>query len=158
MIIVEKAEPKDVADIAPLFDAYRQFYDQPADTAKAQAYLTARLSNQDCVVYIARDDSGSAIGFTQLYPTFCSVSAAHVWILYDLFVAPEARRKGAARKLLAAGRAHAESTGAAWIKLETNVDNIPGQTLYESDGWSRDTEFYSYYHFLGRADDAGGNA
>lgn len=155
MIVIETAEPTHAGEIAPLFDAYRQFYDQPADLAKAEAYISARLSARESVIFIARDSSGRALGFTQLYPTFCSVSAAPVWILYDLFVAPEARRNGAARKLLAAARAHAKSTGAAWIKLETNVDNIPGQTLYESDGWSRDTEFYSYYHYL---DDAAGSS
>lgn len=157
MIVIETAEPAHAGEIAPLFDAYRQFYDQAADLGAAQAYLSARLSARESVIFIARDPSGRALGFTQLYPTFCSVSAAPVWILYDLFVAPEARRRGAARKLLAAARAHAKSTGAAWIKLETNVDNIPGQTLYEADGWSRDTEFYSYYHYLDDAHDASGS-
>lgn len=158
MITIDKAGLGDIPDIAPLFDAYRQFYEQPADLPLATRYITARLEAGECVIFTARNTDRKMIGFTQLYPTFCSVSAQNVWILYDLFVAPEARRQGAARNLLRAGRAHAASTGAAWIKLETDVTNIPGQTLYESDGWARDTDFYSYYVHMDNPADAKGSA
>lgn len=33
------------------------------------------------------DDSGRAVGFVQLYPSFSSVSAAPIYLLNDLFAA-----------------------------------------------------------------------
>ena len=39
-------------------------------------------------------------------------------------------------------------TGAAWLKLETAHTNIAGQALYESLGWEKDNEFYSYFLHL----------
>ena len=91
------------------------------------------------------DGETRALGFTQLYPTFCSVAASNVWVLYDLFVAPEARRKGVARALMDAGTELGKKSGAAWLKLETAHTNIPGQTLYESQGWHKDEEFLTYF-------------
>jgi GNAT superfamily N-acetyltransferase len=39
----------------------------------------------------------------QLYPSFSSGAMARIFILNDLFVAPEARRRGAGSALLEAG-------------------------------------------------------
>ena len=30
------------------------------------------------------------------------------------------------------------------LRLSTEVTNLPGQALYESEGWKRDTDFYVY--------------
>ena len=38
---IHTAIPEDAALIAPLFDAYRQFYEQPADADAALAFITA---------------------------------------------------------------------------------------------------------------------
>ena len=131
--------------IAPLFDAYRQFYKQDPDLAKARAFIEARLADDESVIFLALDDAGKGLGFTQLYPSYCSVEAQNVWILYDLFVAPDARRKGVAQALMAEAKALGIESGAAWLKLDTAISNIPGQTLYESLGWERENEFYAYF-------------
>src|SRR5256885_1014079 len=89
---IHTAIPEDAALIAPLFDAYRQFYEQPADADAALAFITARLERGESVILLARRPDGSALGFCQLYPSFCSVLAAPIYVLYDLFVAPDARR------------------------------------------------------------------
>ena len=74
--------------IAPLFNAYRQFYDQPADLDLARRYLNDRMGSGESAVLLALDAAGQAIGFCQLYPTFCSVEARPIYSLYDLFVVP----------------------------------------------------------------------
>jgi ribosomal protein S18 acetylase RimI-like enzyme len=96
------------------------------------------------VVFLARGEDGSALGFTQLYPTFCSVQTAGIWVLYDLFVAESARRRGVARALMERARAHAQRTGARRIDLSTAIDNAPAQALYEALGYHRDSEFFVY--------------
>jgi GNAT superfamily N-acetyltransferase len=99
------------------------------------------------VVY-AVVQGGQALGFTQLYPSFSSVSMRPVWILNDLYVAEDARRRGVGARLLRAARDHAMKTGAVRLALSTAVTNTAGQALYERDGWRRDTAFLHYEYEL----------
>ena len=135
--------------LAELFDAYRQFYRQPAARKRARDFLAARMSQRESIVFLALDEDGSALGFTQLYPTFCSVATAGIWVLYDLFVADSARRRGVGRALMERAREHALSTGAGRIDLSTAQDNAPAQALYEDLGYQKDTEFFVYSLDLG---------
>jgi GNAT superfamily N-acetyltransferase len=145
-VTIERAELCHVAEIAPLFDAYRRFYGQ-ADDPRAQSFLEDRVARHESVLLVARL-RGSAIGFTQLYPCFASVSLTRMFVLYDLFVAPHARRGGAAAALLRAAVDHAASQGAGQLMLQTGVSNLPAQRLYEREGWVRDNDFYVYEYHL----------
>lgn len=145
---IHTAIPEDAALIAPLFDAYRQFYEQPADADAALAFITARLERGESVILLARRPDGSALGFCQLYPSFCSLLAAPIYVLYDLFVVPDARRLGVGRALLLAAEAHARATGHARMDLTTARNNLRAQALYESLGWVRDEVFLTYARHL----------
>jgi ribosomal protein S18 acetylase RimI-like enzyme len=138
------AEARDLDAIAPLFDAYRQFYEKPADLALARRYMSERFQRKESVVIVAENAEGDIVGFTQLYPAFCSVLADRTFVLYDLFVAPSARGTGAGRALMEAAEAHARRNGAARLELQTAKTNRIGQLLYESCGWNRDELFYNY--------------
>jgi GNAT superfamily N-acetyltransferase len=140
---VRRAELADLALLVPLYDGYRQFYRQPSDPELAERFLRERLSRGDSVILLAEDESG-ALGFTQLYPIFSSISAAPAWVLNDLFVSPGARRSGAGRALLERARQHGIETGARWLSLSTGRENRVAQALYEKLGWVRDTEYYHY--------------
>lgn len=153
-LTISQASVDDVDDIAPLFDAYRQFYEQSSNVRLAHNYLSARLANKDCVIFIARHHDGTAVGFTQLYPTFCSVEAREAWILYDLFVSADARRQGVAEQLMNAAQHYAKQSGACWLRLETAHSNVPGQTLYEKLGWEKDEDFYTYFYHLAEDEEA----
>ena len=142
-IEIRRAGVADLQLLAPLFDAYRQFYRQAADPAIARQYLASRLEREESVVFLAASD-GVGYGFVQLYPSFCSVAARPIWILYDLFVAPAARGRGYGRHLMQAARAFASATGAQRLVLSTADDNSTAQALYESLGYRRDTVFRHY--------------
>jgi GNAT superfamily N-acetyltransferase len=101
------AGPEDAALIAPLFDAYRQFYHRPSDPDGALIYIRTRLVRQEAVVFIARNEKGTALGFVQMYPSFDSLAMRPAWILYDLFVSPDCRRQGVARDLMKRAEEHA---------------------------------------------------
>ena len=141
---IRRAEVGDVQALARLFDLYRQFYRQGADRAGAARFLGDRLEAGESVVFIAEDARGRAIGFTQLYPALCSVAMARYWILYDLFVDRAARAEGVGRALMERARAHALSTDAVRIDLETAIDNVVAQKLYESLGYRREESFHKY--------------
>lgn len=146
-ISISQATVDDVDDIAPLFDAYRQFYDQTPDTEKARTYIKARLVKGEAVIFVARNSAGAALGFTLLYPTFCSVDAKPVYVLYDLFVDPNARQGGVGTALLNAAHLFASEKQVAWLKLETAHINKAAQALYEKLGWVRDDEFHTYHYY-----------
>lgn len=143
-ITVSRATLSDLDALAPLFDAYRVFYRQASNPTLARDFLAQRLQREESVIFIAHD-THAAHGFTQLYPTFSSVSARRIWILNDLFVATTARRRGIARALMSAARGFAIHAGALRLVLETAEDNRTAQALYESLGYVREsgTRHYS---------------
>ena len=138
-----RAGVDDVEAIAPLFDAYRQFYKQPTDPDRARAFVAERLTRHESVIFLARG-GGIDHGFTQLYPLFSSVNLGKAWLLNDLFVAPSSRGLGVGQALLEQARRFGEESGAVSLMLETATDNLPAQRLYERLGWIRETEFYTY--------------
>ena len=139
---IVQATIENVKDLAPLFDGYRVFYKQPSDLEKATEFLTQRFQKNDSVIFMAFEGA-SALGFTQLYPSFSSVSMQRTYILNDLFVSSEARGKGVGEALMNKAKAFAISEGAKGLTLETDVTN-PAQKLYERLGWIKDTEVFHY--------------
>src|SRR5260370_6424720 len=124
--------------LVPLFDAYRQFYRQPSDSERARRFLLERFEHNESVIFLAFEDA-AAIGFTQLYPSFSSSAMARIFILNDLFVAPEARRRGAGSLLLEAAAQYGRRAGALRLLLSTELTNTTPQSAYESMRWIRDT-------------------
>jgi len=140
---VRLAELDDVDALVPLFDAYRQFYDQPSDLTRARNWLRARIGANESVVLLAERD-GRAVGFTQLYPMYSSVQTARIWVLNDLYVVPGERRLGAAKALLKAAIDYARDDGASRLQLETGRRNLAARALYQAAGWQEDdTQWYS---------------
>lgn len=143
---VSEATLEDLEQIAILFNEYRIFYKQPSDEAIAGEFLRERLENNESVIFKVKiRESGKVIGFTQLYPSFSSISMKKSLILNDLFVLQEYRGRGAAQQLLEAAKEYAASIRAKGLALSTAVDNISAQRIYERNGYKRDNEFYSYY-------------
>jgi ribosomal protein S18 acetylase RimI-like enzyme len=141
---IRLATVADVDRVAPLFDAYRQFYGLVADRGLASRFLADRLGRGESVVLLAEAADGAPLGFVQLYPSFSSLRAARTFVLYDLFVQPSARRHGVGRLLMEAAADEARRAGAAALVLSTAKTNVSAQRLYESLGWVRDEEFYEY--------------
>jgi len=142
-LAITRATLDDLDAVVPLFDAYRRFYDQPSDEARAREFLQARMGANESVILLA-SDGDRAIGFTQLYPMFSSVRTGRLWILNDLYVDAGARRSGAGRALLEAAADFARNDGAVGIVLETTRDNATARALYRNAGWEEaDTQWYS---------------
>jgi ribosomal protein S18 acetylase RimI-like enzyme len=57
-------------------------------------------------------------------------------VLWFLYVAPEWRRRGVGRALLARVEAHARRVGASHVWLETSNVNVPGIAAYERLGYA----------------------
>lgn len=141
---VKRADLNNLDSVARMFDLYRQFYDQDPDIDGARNFITDRIRNSESVIFIALDTDDEPIGFCQLYPTFCSVLAKPILVLYDLFVIESKRKLGAGRSLLIESENYAKSIGASRLDLTTAKNNFSAQSLYESTGWERDNTFFTY--------------
>lgn len=140
---IYEATKNDVGGVSNLFNLYRMFYNQPSDLEGARSYITERMEKGDSVIFVAKMDD-EYVGFTQLYPTFSSISMRKAWILNDLYVDEQARGQGVGEKLLQRAKELGIQTGAKSISLSTALDNFTAQRLYEKNGYERDEHFYQY--------------
>ena len=143
MIAIIKAKKEDIPEIAPLFDQYRVFYKQTSDLSAATSFLEDRFDNQESILFLALYND-KAVGFTQLYTTFSSVTLQPVYILNDLYVASNFRGKGIGEKLLLKAKKYCLQTNYKGLALETAVDN-PAKRLYEKLGWKKDAQCFHYF-------------
>jgi len=140
---VRQATIRDMEQLVPLFDKYRQFYGRASDLQAAREFLLARFNNDESTVFIAHEGE-MALGFTQLYPSFSSITLARIFVLNDLFVHEQARRQGVASALMRAAVRFATALGADRLLLSTAITNDGAQALYQSAGWKRDDQFLVY--------------
>ena len=142
-MIVRRATANDLEQLLPLVRGYREFYEQAHDAARERKFIQAHLRDGTSVVFLA-EEGDAAIGFVQIFPSHSTVRLAPSLILEDLFVFPAARGRGAASALLAAACDYARSMGAAGMFLETAMDNLTAQRVYEHNGWTREGRFLKY--------------
>lgn len=148
-ITVRQAVFSDVGELSGLFDLYRVFQGKESNIEAARSFLQARFDHGESVVFMAHEGS-APLGFAQIYPSYSSTALARVFILNDLFVHENGRRKGVASKLLAALEGYAWAHGAARVTLNVAIDNRPGRELYEAQGWRKDEQFFMYHSYPGR--------
>ena len=131
-------------DLIPLFDADRVLYGQESDFEAARAFLLERFLLRESVVFLVYSGE-AAVGFTQLFPLFSSTALKRVWLLNDLYVAPELRGQRVGELLIERALEHARLSGAARVELATAHTNLSGQKLYERMEFERrDTLFRTY--------------
>lgn len=144
---VFQAHFEHLEEVSKLFDRYRVFYKQPSDLEAARAFMQERFQKSDSTVFVARDGE-ILVGFTQLYPSFSSVAMKRVWILNDLFVKEEYRKRGAAKLLMSAVENFARETGAVKINLSTAISNVAAQSLYKSFGYDKNEDWETLAYWL----------
>jgi ribosomal protein S18 acetylase RimI-like enzyme len=120
--------------LADLFVQYLAFYGIARSLNEAEDYLLARMEQAQSVILVAEAD-GTLAAFVQLYPGWSSTRMAPLWILNDLYVAPAQRGTGLGRALVQAAQQHCVHTGAIELTLETAVDNVQGNALYQAEGF-----------------------
>ena len=125
-----------------MFDAYRVFYKAATDVNAASAFLQDRIEKNESAIYIAYVGE-TAVGFTQIYPMFSSVSMQRLYVLNDLYVDPSHRGKGIGEALLNKGKEYTIAHQGKSLILETDNNN-PAQHLYERLGWKKDLQYLHY--------------
>ena len=143
-IKIIKAEQKNIKEVGILFDLYRQFYKYESNLIESTNYIKDRINNNESTIFIAISDANETIGFVQLYETFGSLDLGKIIILYDLYVKEDHRKNNIGRQLMIKSHEYAKNINAKRIQLSTAIDNYIGQSLYESLGYVKDDDFYTY--------------
>ncbi|WP_339894313.1 GNAT family N-acetyltransferase [uncultured Algibacter sp.] len=142
MTIIQ-ATTEHLDDLIPLFDGYRVFYRQPSNIKDVRAFLKERLTKQDSVIYIAYLDA-IAVGFTQLYFLFSSVSMKPVFLLNDLYIHSNYRNKNIGTALINKAKALCKEKGYKGIIIQTENNN-PAQHLYQREGFVLDADLSFFW-------------
>lgn len=138
-----KAHIEHLDIIAPLFDAYRVFYKQESDIEAAKTFLHERFKNNESIIYLALKEN-KAIGFTQLYPLFSSVSMERMFVLNDLYVDSSCRNEGVGEALIEKAKEFCKNLNYKGLGLQTAQDN-PAQELYERLGFEIDSDLQYFW-------------
>ena len=138
------AEKKHIKNVGELFDLYRQFYKYESNLIQSTNYIKERIYNKESKIFIAINNREEPVGFVQLYETFGSLDLGKIIILYDLYVEKDYRKNKVGRQLMIRSHEYAKKIKAKRIQLSTATNNFIGQTLYESLGYVKDTDFYTY--------------
>ena len=138
------AESNHIEQVGELFDLYRQFYKYESNLIESTNYVKDRINNKESIIFIAINDNNEAIGFVQLYETFGSLDLGKIIILYDLYVKKDRRKNKIGRQLMLRSHEYAKKINAKRIQLSTAIDNFIGQSLYESLGYEKNADFYTY--------------
>ncbi len=142
MTIIQ-ATTKHLKDIVPLFDAYRVFYRQPSNLIGAENYIKERLTKQDSVIYIAYINN-VAVGFTQLYSLFSSVSMQAMYLLNDLYIDTKYRNQNIGTLLIQKAKALCREKGCKGLMIQTEKSN-PAQHLYQREGFIKDEDLSFFW-------------
>lgn len=126
--------------VIDLFNKYRIFYQKPSDLQLAESYINERLGKEESVIFVALEmENGHQmpVGFTQLYPKYSSLTTTKNWILNDLYVESNYRKRGIGEALIKTATDFAKQEGAIFVQLDTAVDNYTAQSLYEAIGFKK---------------------
>ena len=140
MTAVSTVGEGDLGELLPLMRAYADFYEvSPADEALLEL-SRALIADpvHEGMQFLARDDSGRAIGFATVYWLWSTTSATRIGLMNDLFVAPEGRGSGAAEALIERCRAACRERGASKLTWQTAKDNARAQRVYDRIGGERE--------------------
>ncbi len=131
-VVIRKAEAHDEAQWRALWAAYVAFYrasvpeDVTADTWRRI------LDPQSPIHALVAEKDGLVIGLCNHVFHASTWSTQPICYLQDLYVDPQARGGGAAKKLILACEAEAAKHGAFRLYWQTQEYNAPARSLYDT--------------------------
>ncbi len=139
-VAIARATLDDVAELTPLFDAYRTFFAGEHASAESGPFLEERFRANESVVFLAQA-GGEVAGFVQLYPLWSSWYCRRIWFLSDLYVTHAHRERGIGRRLVERAVEHAQDTDASSLMVELPHREPHLAEFYASLGFHKDSVF-----------------
>ena len=132
-VTVRMVEPGDESSWVELYSGYRAFYRLPDDPgAVATTWRWVRDGEHGLVGLVGVNDTNRAVALANLRWFARPSSATMGLYLDDLFTAPKARGRGAARALLQDAADRAGAGGGSVVRWITAADNSTARSLYDT--------------------------
>ncbi len=133
-ITVRAATPDDAEALAALLTALLAEHDTEAPADFAAALARDGFGTHPRFEALIAEDGGEAVGATLFYPVYRPSRAGHGLLMEDIYVAPEARRLGVGRLLLARLAALARARGCTYIEWTVEDANDAARAFYSTSG------------------------
>lgn len=135
MIRVRMAGPADAPAVAALVNAINSLDGPGPETPMTAAVVLRDLvcAAPKAILRVAESD-GAVVGFATAAPIYDAERCAEALMLLDLYVVPEARRRGAARALMASLAAEAGRRGAACLWWGVDEGDDEATLFYRAIG------------------------
>ncbi|WP_324697923.1 GNAT family N-acetyltransferase [Candidatus Thiothrix phosphatis] len=137
MMTIGFATQADIPELCGLLDLlFTQEAEFQPDRDAQQRGLAAIVGNPAVGhILVARQDD-ETVGMVNLLYTVSTALGGKVAVLEDMVIAPQVRRQGVGKQLLAAAVGHARGQGCLRITLLTDTNNQAAQALYRRLGFA----------------------
>lgn len=129
---VRPLEQSDRSRWDPLWQGYLEFYEHPLDGVVTDLTFSRLVGEDPAMSGLVSVDGADLLGLCHLVVHPSTWSAGPYCYLEDLFVRPDARRRGAARALLEASVDLARAAGASRLYWQTHSSNVTARGLYDA--------------------------
>ena len=118
---------------------------QGLDSARLEAHFRPHakqvIDSPENAVFVAEGPSGQVLGYTIVGAATTMLTPTPFGFVYDMWVAPDARRQGVARRLLERASDWGRARGYRKLKLEVAATNAAARALYGSNGFAEERIF-----------------
>jgi L-amino acid N-acyltransferase YncA len=143
VIEVTPAAAADIPAVIPLAEGYQRFYEVETDPAATEAMLRRFLApSADGVLLVARADD-EIVGYACVHWRLDTLEARTVGYLHDLYVASDARTRGAGGELIKAAADACRAHGSRVMVWHTAPDNTVARRIYDA-GPAEASEWIEY--------------
>jgi len=131
---VREAMPADAETIADFARALSLEEGYPAPALQAQHVRAEGFGASPRFRALLAERDGRPVGYALFYPAYDTDHAARGFYLQDLYVAPEVRRQGAGRALMAAVARACQADGGCYVFWNALPTNRAGLAFYRAIG------------------------
>lgn len=145
-VVIRHGRADDYDQWLELWTGYNAFYGRIGETALPQetTHLTwdRLLDPNEPMFLLVASEGGRLVGFTHLVLHRTTIARELTCYLQDLFIAPDARRRGIAEQLIGAAKSEASERSCAKLYWQTHQSNAAARGLY--DGLAEHRGFIVY--------------
>jgi GNAT superfamily N-acetyltransferase len=126
--------PSDRAQWDALWAGYLSFYNSALAPDISDATFARLLDPAEPMFALVAEEDGALVGLVHNVVHRATWTLTYYCYLEDLFVAPQARGKGAGRALIEAAYRRADELGCARVYWHTHESNATARKLYDAVG------------------------
>ncbi|MBI4416930.1 MAG: GNAT family N-acetyltransferase [Euryarchaeota archaeon] len=112
--------------------------DRKAFEAHFRAQAKRVIDSRRNAIYVAESEEGRVAGYAIVGGASSMLSPMPFGFLYDIWVAPQFRRQGVARRLLQEAERWCRGRGFRTLRLEVGARNAAARALYASAGFQEE--------------------